>query len=162
VTDRASLLGGKVERLCGVNCHCEPRFHGCALYSGIYVLTGAESHAGMPHAWGPTTCIRRIGIRSASGVSARSSDGVRGGRLDPFRGWITRLSNDGDVLVAGSFKASQVSASSSRSVSGASQPGGDSGRGVETSSFCRQIASTSRHCGAPNAPASAVPKTWCL
>jgi hypothetical protein len=31
---------------------------------------------------GPSTCIRRIGIRSASGVSARSSDGVRGGLLD--------------------------------------------------------------------------------
>lgn len=47
VTDRASLPGDNVARLCGVECHCEPRFHGPALYSGRNVLTRAESHVGL-------------------------------------------------------------------------------------------------------------------
>jgi len=69
VTDRASLPGVNVARLCGVNCHCEPRFHGSALYSRRYVLTGAESHVGLTHAPGSSTCIGRIGIRSALGAA---------------------------------------------------------------------------------------------
>jgi hypothetical protein len=101
VTDRASLLGGKVERLCGVNCHCEPRFHGSALYSGRYVLTGAESHVGLTHARGPSTCIRRIGIRSVFGA-ARPGSGLLGeGLSGGISGAILGLGSVTDDSVPG-------------------------------------------------------------